>query len=68
MLYSNDEDEEEEDMHYESEVTEQISCVGAIIGGGFSDSIELKVLNYKQEMKSNEKKNRNLKSKQNARE
>ena len=43
-------------MHYESEVTEEMSCVGAGIGGSFSHSSELKVLNHKQLMKSNEKK------------
>ena len=58
ILYSDDEDDEEEDMHYKSEVVEEMSCVGAGIGGGHRHSSELKVLNHKQVMKSNEEKER----------
>ena len=56
MLYSDDKDDKEEDMCYESKVTEEKSCFGALIGGGHSHRSELKVLNYKQAMKSNETK------------
>ena len=53
MICSDDEDGEEEDKHYESEVIEEMSCVGAGIRGGYSHSSISKALNYKQEMKSN---------------
>lgn len=50
ILESDDEDEDDEE-YYESEVTRELTCVGAGIGGGYRHSSELKVLNYKQAMK-----------------
>ena len=53
------EDEEtdgEDEEFYESELMREMTCVGAGIGGGYEHSNELKTMNYKDAMQSEDKK------------
>ena len=56
ILSDEDDDEDDEnEVMCESTFDEEMASVGAGIGGGFDHSSELKVLNYKQAMASNDK-------------
>ena len=57
-ILENDSDNESDDDDNEekNDGINKAACVGAGIGGGYKHSKELKLLNYKQAMKSNEEK------------
>ena len=67
-ILDSDDDEEKEEEQCQGEVTEEISCVGSGIGGGYHRSSELKVLNYKQATKSVERKEWEVEREKNTKE
>ena len=50
-----EDDEDDEYYNYDIEGIKEINCVGAGIGGGYQHSDELKTMNYKEAMATDEK-------------